>query len=88
LETGDVIEGMALSDVVYNVPLNTTGGAFDYNLQNVALLGWFTRIPFNGGIYSWPSEHTLGQAPHVPGSQVPNWQYGQGSAGFYFGPPY
>jgi hypothetical protein len=93
LETGDVIEGMAAADVIYSVPLNTTGGTFDYNLQNVALLDWFTRNPFNGGIYSWPNEHTLGQAPHPVGCLDPLmmgvcWSYGQGSAGFFFGPPY
>ncbi len=86
LETGDVIEGMSAADVITNVPLNTTGGAYDFTLQNVALLDWFTRVPFNGGIYSWPNEHTLGQAPHVPGNCAngPTWTYGQGSAGFYF----
>jgi len=91
LETGDIIETMNLPDVVYNVPLNTTGGTFDYNLQNVALLSWFTRNPLNGGIYSWPSEHTLGQAVHGANCNAPfvcSWLYGQGSAGFYFGPPY
>src|SRR5271165_3756551 len=91
LETGDVIEGMAPADVIYSVPLNTTGGSFDYNLQNVALLDWFTRVPFNGGIYSWPNEHTLGQATHGVNCNAPgvcSWLYGQGSAGFFFGPPY
>jgi hypothetical protein len=87
LETGDCIEAMAAVDSVYQVPLNF-GGGYTYNLQNTCTLDWFRRNPFNGGIYSWPNEHTLGQAPHVPGSQVPNWQYGQGSAGFFFGPPY
>jgi hypothetical protein len=77
---------MAPADVIYSVPLNTTGGSFDDNLQNVALLDWFTRTPYNGGIYSWPNEHTLGHAPHVPGTCAggPTWTYGQGSAGFYF----
>jgi hypothetical protein len=86
LETGDVIEGMAAADVIYFDTLNTTGGAYLYSLQNVANLEWFTRNPFNGGIYSWPNEHTLGQAPHVQGScqASPTWTYGQGSAGFFF----
>ena len=88
LETGDCIEAMAAVDVIYNVPLNTTGGPYTYTLQNTCTLDWFRRNPFNGGIYSWPSEHTLGQAPHVPNSPVPNWLYGEGSAGFFFGPPY
>jgi hypothetical protein len=88
LETGDCIEDMAAVDVIYNVPLNTTGGPYTYTEQNLCTLEWFIRTPFNGGIYSWPNEHTLGQSPHVPNSPVPNWTYGEGSAGFYFGPPY
>jgi len=91
LETGDVIEGMSDTDVIYYVPLNTSGGPYTYSLQNVATLEWFTRNPFNGGIYSWPSEHTLSQAPHPVGCTlaIPQcWSYGQGSAGFFFGPPY
>jgi hypothetical protein len=86
LEVGDVIEDMNLPDVVYPVPLTTTGGLFTYNLQNTALLEWFTRNPLNGGIYSWPSEHTLGQAPHIDGTCAggPTWAYGQGSGGFFF----
>jgi hypothetical protein len=91
LETGDVIEAMAASDVIYGVPLNTSGGLFDYNLQNVALLPWFTRNPLSGGIYSWPSEHTLGQAAHGANCNAPfvcSYLYGQGSAAFFFGPPY
>jgi len=91
LETGDAIEAMSAADVIYNVPLTTTGGAYTYTLQNVATLEWFTRNPFNGGIYSWPSEHTLSQAPHGVNCNAPfvcSWLYGQGSAGFYFGPPY
>jgi hypothetical protein len=91
LETGDTIEGMNAADVIYNVPLNTTTGPYTYNLQNVSTLEWFTRNPFNGGIYSWPNEHTLSQAPHPVGctfTTVYCWSYGQGSAGFYFGPPY
>lgn len=84
LETGDVIEAMAAADVIYNVPLNTTGGAYTYTLQNVATLEWFTRSPYTGGIYSWPNENTLGQCPHNPAGYC----YGEGSGGFYFGPPF
>jgi hypothetical protein len=94
LETGDAIEAMSAADVIYIVPLNTTGGPYTYNLQNVATLEWFTRNPFNGGIYSWPSEHSLSQAPHPVGCTDPInlgldcWRYVQGSAAFYYGPPY
>ena len=91
LETGDCIEAMAASDVITNVPLNTTGGPYTYTVQNLCTLDWFRRNPFNGGIYSWPNEHTLGQAPHGVNCQSPfvcSWLYGQGSAGFFFGPPY
>lgn len=86
LETGDVIEQMNSADVIYSVTMNTTGGAFDFNLQNVALLDWFTRNPLNGGIYSWPNEGTLSHSPHVPGTCAngSTWAYGQGSAGFFF----
>lgn len=86
LETGDTIEAMAAADVVYPVSLTTTGGAFNYNLQNVALLDWFTRTPPNGGIYSWPNEGTLSHSPHVDGTCATGatWAYGEGSAGFYF----
>lgn len=51
LEVGDVIEAMTATDVVYPVTLNSTGGALDFNLRNVALLDWFTWNPYNGGIY-------------------------------------
>ncbi len=88
LETGDCIEAMAATDVINLVPLNTSGGPYVYTEQNLCTLDWFRRNPFNGGIYSWPNEHTLGQSPHVPNSPVPNWLYGEGSAGFFFGPPY
>ena len=86
LETGDVIEGMAPADVIHTVTLNTTGGPFDYFLQNVALLEWFTRNPYNGGIYSWPNEGSLSHNPHVAGTCAnnPTWAYGQGSGGFFF----
>jgi hypothetical protein len=88
LETGDTIEAMKRTDVIYTVPLNTTGGPYTYNLQNVATLEWFTRNPFNGGIYSWPNEGTLSHNPHIPApgtcSGTPTWAYGQGSAGFFF----
>ena len=77
---------MNSADVIYSVTLNTTGGAFDFNLQNVALLDWFTRNPLNGGVYSWPNEGTLSHNPHVPGTCAngSTWAYGQGSAGFFF----
>lgn len=91
LETGDTIEAMAAADVIYNVPLTPNGIPYNYDLQNVALLSWFERIPFDGGIYSWPNEHTLGQSPHPVGCHLPQpqcWSYGEGSAGFFFGPPY
>ncbi|MDR3749711.1 MAG: hypothetical protein P4M04_16450 [Acidobacteriota bacterium] len=91
LETGDCIEAMAAPDVIWNVPLSTGGGPYTYTLQNTCTLDWFRRNPFNGGIYSWPNEHTLGQAPHPVGCTAgpPScWSYGEGSAGFYFGPPY
>ena len=90
LETGDVIEAMNAGDVITNVPLITAGGPYTYTLQNVANLEWFTRTPFNGGIYSWPDTGALGQLPHPVGCTLgfPCWGYGQGSGGFYFGPPY
>ena len=90
LETGDCIEAMNIVDSLYQVPLVTGGGPYTYNLQNTCTLDWFRRNPFNGGIYSWPNEHTLGQAPHPVGCNTFGvcWSYGQGSAGFYFGPPY
>ena len=86
LETGDAIEAMSAADVITIVPLNTSGGAYNFSMQNVPTLEWFTRNPFNGGIYSWPNENTLNQSPHVQGSCAngPTWAYGQGSAGFYF----
>ena len=89
LETGDVIEGMAAADVVYNVNL-PVGGGYTYTVQNVANLEWFTRNPFNGGIYSFPNQGTLSHAPHPVGCTLgpPCWNYGQGSAGFFFGPPF
>jgi hypothetical protein len=91
LETGDTIEAMAPADVIYNTALTTTGGPYTYTLQNVALLQWFTRDPFNGGIYSWPNEGSLSHSPHPVGCNLPQpncWSYGEGSAGFFFGPPY
>jgi len=91
LETGDVIEGMAAADVLYPVTLPTTVGAYTYNEQNEALLAWFTRNPYSGGLYSWPNEHTLSQVPHTPGCNAPfvcSWLYGEGSGAFYFGPSY
>jgi hypothetical protein len=91
LETGDTIEAMAPADVIYNVPLNTTTGPYTYTLQNVSTLEWFTRNPFNGGIYSWPNEGSLSHSPHPVGCTfitVNCYNYGQGSAAFFFGPPY
>jgi hypothetical protein len=91
LETGDVIEAMNAADVIYNVALNPNGQPYTYTLQNVATLEWFSRNPFSGGIYSWPNVHTLGQSPHLPNCIAGPFVctgYGQGSAGFYFGPPY
>lgn len=90
LETGDTIEGMAPADAIYNVGLNTAGGFYNYSLQNVATLEWFTRNPFSGGIYSWPNVNTLGQSAHPSGCNVFGacFSYGEGSAAFYFGPPY
>ena len=82
LETGDVIEVLS-GNPVYPVPMNNR----TYHPQNEALLGWFTRTPLEGGAYSWPNTQTLGQCQHVP-SATPNWCYGEGSAGFFFGPPY
>jgi len=87
LEVGDVIEAMKSADVVYPVPLTPNGQAYTYTIQNTAQLDWFTRNPLNGGLYSWPNEHTLSQCAHVL-SSTPNWCYGEGSGGFYFGPPY
>ncbi|PYT20107.1 MAG: hypothetical protein DMG58_34755 [Acidobacteria bacterium] len=88
LETADVIEAMNANDVIYPVTLNTpSNGVYTYHPQNEALLGWFTRTPLEGGAYSWPNTQTLGQCQHVP-SATPNWCYGEGSAGFFFGPPY
>ena len=91
LETGDAIEAMALSDANYPVNLNTTTGPYTYNEQTEATLNWFTRNPYSGGLYSWPNVHTLSQVPHTPNCGAPfvcSWLYGQGSAAFYFGPPY
>jgi len=97
LETGDVIEGMKVADVIYNVPLVTTGGPYTYDLQNVALLQWFTRnpgAPVTGpgpGVYSWPNTNTLnnGHNPAGPCGGNPGcWVYGEGPGGFFFGPPY
>lgn len=91
LETGDAIEAMAIADALWPVKQGTTGGMYTYSTQNEALLPWFERNPFNGGGYSWPNTHTLGQAPHPVGCTAgyPTcYNYGQGSAGFFFGPPY
>jgi len=88
LETGDVIEAMAPADALFQVTLTTPGnGTVTYTEQNEALLSWFTRTPLNGGVYSWPNTHTLSQCPHVL-SHVQAYCYGEGSAGFLYGPPY
>jgi len=91
LETGDAIEAMAPADVLFDVTLTTTGGPFVYVVQNVPTLEWFFRTPFNGGIYSWPNEGSLSHNPHGVNCHTPfvcSWLYGQGSAGFFFGPPF
>ena len=99
LETGDAIEAMADADSDWHVPLTTTGGPYTYHTQNEALLPWFTRNPIGPaclgigggyvyncgpGIYSWPNTATL-NAGHDPASP---YGYGEGAAGFFFGPPY
>jgi len=95
LETGDAIEAMADADSIYPVDLNPNGNAYTYHPQNEALLAWFTRNPLNGGLYSWPNTHTLSQSPHPDACTLAStlaqplcWSYGEGSAGFFFGPPY
>ncbi|MBV8842188.1 MAG: hypothetical protein JO307_05195 [Bryobacterales bacterium] len=85
LETGDAIEAMNNSDVIYPVPVN----GYLYHIQNTATLQWFTRNPLgpaNGpgpGVYSWPNTNTLNNG-HNPLGAV----YGEGSAGFFYGPPF
>lgn len=91
LEVGDAIEAMAPVDSIGTWPVNVASGTYDYHMQNLATLEWFTRNPVNGGVYSWPNVHTLSQFNMVPGCQTPgvcSWIYGQGAAGFFFGPPY
>jgi hypothetical protein len=97
LETGDVIEGMNAPDVIYTVPLNANGNPYTYDLQNVALLQWFTRTPSapvmgpGPGVYSWPNTKTLnnGHNPAGPCGPLPGcWAYGEGPGGFFFGPPF
>lgn len=91
LENGDAIEAMAFADSIYPVPLNTTTGSYTYHGQNLATLEWFTRNPVNGGLYSWPNEGTLSHFQMKPGCKTPgvcSWIYGQGAAGFFFGPPF
>ena len=79
---------MSPADALFPVTLNTPGnGTVTYTVQNSANLAWFTRNPLNGGVYSWPNTHTLSQCAHVL-SPTQNWCYGEGSAGFFFGPPY
>lgn len=91
LENGDTIEAMSAADVVYPVTLNTSVGPYTYNEQNLSTLAWFTRNPLSGALYSWPNEHTLSQFAHPAGCTAAfscSWIYGEGSAAFYFGPPY
>jgi hypothetical protein len=99
LEVGDAIEAMNAVDVVYEVPLMPNGTPFTYSVQNVALLPWFTRNPLGPvsgpgpGIYSWPNINTLNNGHNpatclTPGPNGGCYVYGEGSAGFYFGPPY
>jgi hypothetical protein len=97
LETGDAVEAMHPADVIYPAPLTTTGGPYTYNLQNVAILQWFTRNPIGPvtgpgpGVYSWPNTNVLNNGHDPSGPCGPNpgcWGYGEGSAGFFFGPPY
>jgi hypothetical protein len=97
LETGDVIENMAAGDTLYSVPLNTAGGLYTYNVQNEALLQWFTRNPMapvsgpGPRVYSWPNTNTLnnGHNPAGPcGTLQGCWVYGEAPAGFFFGPPF
>jgi hypothetical protein len=91
LENGDVIEAMAVSDSITQIPLNVVSGPYLYDGQNLATLEWFSRNPLTGGIYSWPNEGTLSHNVMKPGCQQPfvcSWLYGQGPGGFFFGPPY
>lgn len=97
LETGDVIEAMAPADAIFNVPLVTAGGPYTYSLQNEALLQWFVRNPLGPvtgpgpGVYSWPNTNTLNNGHNPAGPCGPNpgcWVYGEGSGGFFFGPPF
>ena len=93
LETGDAVEAMNDTDVIYPIIQNTSGGMYTYSEQNVAILPWFTRNPkaapcgyvrnCGPGVYSWPDTTVL-NAGHDPNG----WGYGEGPAGFYFGPPF
>jgi hypothetical protein len=88
LEVGDVIEAMNSPDVIFPVLLSTPdNGLVNYHVQNLALLAWFTRNPLYGGAYSWPNTHTLSYCPHVL-QMTPKFCYGEGSGGFFYGPPY
>jgi hypothetical protein len=87
LENGDAIEAMAPVDSIGSFALN----GYNYHMQNLATLEWFSRNPLTGGIYSWPNEGTLSHNVMQPNCQTPfvcSWLYGQGPAGFFFGPPY
>lgn len=92
LETGDAVEAMSASDSIFTVSETTTGGAYTYHTQTEALLPWFTRNPMSPacdvhncgkGVYSWPNTATLNSG-HDPNG----WIYGEGPAGFFFGPPF
>jgi len=87
LETGDAIEAMNASDVIFPLTQNTTGGSYTYSEQNVAILPWFTRNPKGPqtgpgpGVYSWPNTNVLNNG-HPCASQ--GFVYGEGPAGFFF----
>lgn len=92
LETGDAVEAMADVDSDYHIPMTTSGGNYTYHGQTEALLEWFTRNPTSTpcdspncgpGVYSWPRTATLNSG-HDPAG----WMYGEGPAGFFFGPPF
>jgi hypothetical protein len=96
LETGDAVEAMNASDVIFPLTQNTSGGSYTYSEQNVAILPWFTRNPKAApcgyvrdcgrgglGVYSWPDTKVL-NAGHDPSG----WGYGEAPAGFFFGPPF
>jgi len=85
LETGDVVEAMPDPFVIYPVTVNN----YNYHVQNQATLQWFTRTPAapitgpGPGVYSWPNTNVLNNGHNPAG-----WVFGEGPAGFYFGPPF